>query len=222
MSKDLYVMRKGSLFVSLILMFYFLPLHSTSATVWEYSISGQFDFFNTNDSSVTSKNLSGTAFIDDFKAPHYSLENLPFNCQPAPASNDCDVRFAFTHFDMDVGGEFTFTGSSGFIEYNTSDVFGELVGTGDWTTMQILEPPFGYSLGNYEGWLDFELPASIGWSMTSDGIVGKSPELVIAQMGTYGVSLERVGPVVPVPAAVWLFGSGLLGLIGVARRKVRA
>jgi hypothetical protein len=26
---------------------------------------------------------------------------------------------------------------------------------------------------------------------------------------------------VPIPAAVWLFGSGLLGLIGVARRKVR-
>ena len=26
---------------------------------------------------------------------------------------------------------------------------------------------------------------------------------------------------VPVPAAVWLFGSGLLGLIGVARRKAR-
>ena len=28
-----------------------------------------------------------------------------------------------------------------------------------------------------------------------------------------------VAAVVPVPAAVWLFGSGLLGLIGVARRK---
>jgi hypothetical protein len=27
------------------------------------------------------------------------------------------------------------------------------------------------------------------------------------------------GPAVPVPAAVWLFGSGLLGLIGVARRR---
>ena len=27
------------------------------------------------------------------------------------------------------------------------------------------------------------------------------------------------GPVVPVPATVWLFGSGLIGLIGVARRK---
>jgi len=27
------------------------------------------------------------------------------------------------------------------------------------------------------------------------------------------------GTVVPVPAAVWLFGSGLLGLVGIARRK---
>lgn len=29
----------------------------------------------------------------------------------------------------------------------------------------------------------------------------------------------KLGAVVPVPAAVWLFGSGLIGLIGVARRK---
>ena len=29
-------------------------------------------------------------------------------------------------------------------------------------------------------------------------------------------------PAVPVPAAVWLFGSGLLGLVGVARRKKKA
>lgn len=33
--------------------------------------------------------------------------------------------------------------------------------------------------------------------------------------------VSKIGPVstVPVPAAVWLFGSGLLGLIGVARRR---
>lgn len=34
--------------------------------------------------------------------------------------------------------------------------------------------------------------------------------------------LAKAGPVVPVPAAVWLFGSGLLGLVGVARRKKTA
>ena len=37
------------------------------------------------------------------------------------------------------------------------------------------------------------------------------------------VSLSMAGDlnsaVVPIPAAVWLFGSGLMGLVGVARRK---
>jgi len=37
-----------------------------------------------------------------------------------------------------------------------------------------------------------------------------------------GVALVRDVSPVPVPAAVWLFGSGLLGLIGVARRKKAA
>jgi hypothetical protein len=32
------------------------------------------------------------------------------------------------------------------------------------------------------------------------------------------VSIDT-SPVIPVPAAVWLFGSGLLGLVGIARRK---
>ena len=34
-------------------------------------------------------------------------------------------------------------------------------------------------------------------------------------------NIEVTGPVVPVPAAVWLFGSGLIGLVGVARRRRR-
>lgn len=39
---------------------------------------------------------------------------------------------------------------------------------------------------------------------------------------SYGIALVREASPVPVPAGVWLFGSGLLGLIGVARRKTRA
>jgi hypothetical protein len=38
----------------------------------------------------------------------------------------------------------------------------------------------------------------------------------------FNVTLNGVAavvPEVPVPAAVWLFGSGLIGLVGVARRK---
>jgi hypothetical protein len=37
----------------------------------------------------------------------------------------------------------------------------------------------------------------------------------ISLLGTWSTSVSAV----PVPAAIWLFGSGLLGLIGMARRK---
>jgi len=36
---------------------------------------------------------------------------------------------------------------------------------------------------------------------------------------TGDVLIAKAGPVVPIPAAVWLFGSGLLGLVAVARRR---
>lgn len=38
---------------------------------------------------------------------------------------------------------------------------------------------------------------------------------------TYQVSMWGSPAPVPVPAAVWLFGSGLVGLVGLARRKMR-
>ena len=37
--------------------------------------------------------------------------------------------------------------------------------------------------------------------------------------GAYSVSMVAYPAAVPVPAAVWLLGSGLIGLVGVARRK---
>jgi len=44
----------------------------------------------------------------------------------------------------------------------------------------------------------------------------------ISQKSKIGLAFNNFSPtttVVPVPAAIWLFGSGMLGLIGVARRK---
>jgi len=44
-------------------------------------------------------------------------------------------------------------------------------------------------------------------------------EGVDAGTGSIDGGFELTGYTVPVPAAVWLFGAGLIGLIGVARRK---
>lgn len=47
-------------------------------------------------------------------------------------------------------------------------------------------------------------------------------EGVAASTGEIDGGFELTGYTVPVPPAIWLFGSGLIGLIGVARRKARA
>ena len=44
-------------------------------------------------------------------------------------------------------------------------------------------------------------------------------ESALIQKKAIGSSIDVVTTVVPVPAALWLFGSGLLGLVGMARRK---
>ena len=60
--------------------------------------------------------------------------------------------------------------------------------------------------------------SAYGWNVDSLQN-GRGDELESSNPEPYGSYLVRV-EAVPVPAAVWLFGSGLLGLIGVARRKV--
>ena len=52
------------------------------------------------------------------------------------------------------------------------------------------------------------------WSGPYSVLVGES---VIS--GTASVSLSGTATLVPVPAALWLLGSGLLGLAGIARRR---
>ncbi len=54
-----------------------------------------------------------------------------------------------------------------------------------------------------------------GTAMKTDPFPGQTP----AFSGTMTCQDCAPPPAVPVPAAVWLFGSGLLGLVGVARRR---
>jgi hypothetical protein len=68
----------------------------------------------------------------------------------------------------------------------------------------------------YTAWLLQEGISSGSWAM---------PDRNLSHMTIYGSNTDLATdnpPAVPVPAAVWLFGSGLLGLIGAARRKSAA
>jgi len=71
-----------------------------------------------------------------------------------------------------------------------------------------------------------------GWNggllslLIDGGMVGETLQIgftsTASNFDASGVFYDNINvgaPAVPVPAAVWLFGSGLLGLVGVARRK---
>ena len=59
-----------------------------------------------------------------------------------------------------------------------------------------------------------------GTAIDGDASLQFSLEPYMGPFSYHAVKWEAT--VVPIPSAVWLFGSGLIGLIGVARRKVRA
>ncbi|MGO9513683.1 MAG: hypothetical protein ACLP2F_08585 [Steroidobacteraceae bacterium] len=65
------------------------------------------------------------------------------------------------------------------------------------------------------------------YSMTGGGAVASKTTNVLeatASLSASGLTLTAIGapPPVPLPPALWLLGSGLLGLAGIARRKAKA
>lgn len=93
--------------------------------------------------------------------------------------------------------------------------------------------PSGVTSGTYSNTFDLTLASSFNASFVTanGGIAGAEAALAsgLADGHAYfnihtatfsgGEIRGFLAPAVPVPAAAWLFGSGLLGFIGVARRK---
>ena len=64
-----------------------------------------------------------------------------------------------------------------------------------------------------DGWDTFTWRTTLDAGLIDIGLRNRTSAIYSIAFDEYSVTL------VPVPAAVWLFGSGLIGLIGVARRK---
>lgn len=119
---------------------------------------------------------------------------------------------------------------SGSSDGDTSNVTFWLSGVGG-STESLTGLLTGYSFFTIAGW-DFSLKSLNIVDQTSGlltlegtGVLSDSGNKFDATDATWTFSTSSIDSysmsiaTVPVPAAVWLFGSGLLGLIGVARRK---
>jgi hypothetical protein len=97
--------------------------------------------------------------------------------------------------------------------------FGDLAGVGDESiSLGIHEANGGFR--RHATWYDNPIHSN---SETMDFIATRGGEFSLGYaQGNAGSFLVTTLQPVPVPAALWLFGSGLLGLIGISRRKKTA
>ena len=90
---------------------------------------------------------------------------------------------------------------------------------------------FNVGAGQVAGLIDFAYGATVGirvinvWDVNADGSLTAAavPGMENGPFPGFNAAFDLtaaglINPI-PVPAAVWLFGSGLLGLVGVARRR---
>ena len=115
-----------------------------------------------------------------------------------------------------TGGAFTFFSNDpyfGFGKNKWGNVFsGELTAAGWSASKNVIE----FATGNFSGWA-----CDQGWCTDAERLWFTNVDGFPDAGWTRNWSDNNVNgtAVIPVPAAAWLLGSGLLGLVGVAKRK---
>ena len=126
---------------------------------------------------------------------------------------------------------------------NTTAFFGS-VWTAHDTTFNDNGTDYGTTVGDVNMLFDWSvnvnIPVDTAWDVTASGNAVSDTAIVAANYAVitaasdafpgfqpfFDGNLHKVSggvvPPIPVPAAVWLMGSGLLGLVGVARRRRRS
>ncbi len=181
---------------------------------------------------VTGNQAFGTGYSDPSgKGGNYTLGmlsntqddrlGLSFNI----GSNDfLNVRLDISSIDLSVfGGPFVPAGVEPVFEFTLYDNPGGATGLGSGTVLSTLQATGTASAQSDFDWTEVLLPLDAAGN--TDGNVTLQIDLLsggYAALDNFLIAASDtpgdVG-VVPIPASVWLFGSGMLGLLGFSRRK---
>lgn len=160
------------------------------AAIIQYEISGTVDLADTNWNSITSHEMSGHMYISDSNSAPYQYA----------------VDFEIVSFVIRAGG-YEWGGVGRIWGSNDRNLY--LDGPGDWEVSTGLVPlQYGW---DWES--QYQLPAAMWWP----GDAWHYGDEIFSRVGNFNLLAV---PAIPVPAAVWLFCSGLVGLIGFAKRSI--
>jgi len=121
--------------------------------------------------------------------------------------DDSDQSYQGLSLDVQIGDIVGFAGPNGFGDHTATNTTTALSLTLTGSDNFIL----GLSTDNGANWL-------ADTNVIQLGANGYRVEFLDGLNNVIQVDVQVI-PAIPVPAAVWLFGSGLLGLVGIARRK---
>jgi hypothetical protein len=176
-----------------------------------YSFGVQVTEFTEIGQTVYTSNavFLGATSTSSFGVVDYQGSNFNFQFTNTPSTG---LKTVFEITDTTSGSvvsSLAFEGVAGFAN-NTTD-------TGDLHfMMDYVNPDIGGQATLFRG-LNYQIGAEPLTNVRLVGVGNNSSSSAVFEYSEVYVSTVSA---VPVPAAVWLFGSGLIGLAGIARRKV--
>lgn len=153
--------------------------------------------------------VNGTAY--DYTSAYDGTTDIGFNISAPGTTYAGSTDSEMANMFYNVLGNTAFYDTSGFATGCTAPNYC-LTNTGPFSNLQ----SWGYWSAT-----EYAPITSYAWHF---GMIDGGQLKVDNSKNSYAWAVHSgdVSEVVPVPAAVWLFGSGLIGLIGVARRKSHA
>ncbi len=188
-------MKKSRLLGAVCACMFLLFTTVTYAAIVEFQFTGTVDGL---DSGLTSEFVLGESVIGSYKVD--------------------DVTFAATDLMVTIGGDYVLTATTGSVSIWSGTWFAVAFNSG------FTGNPIGGQIPQY-----FDIQLDDPNTVLQSGVLPLSYD--ISSFGNdrsninFPDDLNRLDftvlsiTAVPIPAAVWLFGSGLLGLVGLARRK---
>ncbi len=203
---------------------------------------GDAGFLRSADAVLSNINVGNDVFNQRYESTLGAVNLAPlFNTGDANQENYAGHMWGYLsvpaagnyNFEMlyDDGFEFTIWGANTFQSLSVDGLAARISGNGqdnrvDFASDLAMEAGlYRYDLVGYNGPRVHVL--RLGWSGPTTSDFSVIPQAYLYTSGN-GASIEAAyaggsvplpSSVVPVPAAVWLFGSGLLGLVGVASRR---